>query len=114
SDRISPQQAAARARQAGVKVYTVGIGQRGRTARLDDGNRVGLDEATLQRIAATTGGEYSYAAEAAQLEQIYKNLGSQVTWVRERTEVTPVVTALGTALMLASGLFGLRWFQQLP
>jgi Ca-activated chloride channel family protein len=75
---------------------------------------VQLDEVTLQRIAETTGGQYSYAAQSGQLQQIYQGLGSQVAWVTEKTEVTALVTALGTVLMIASGLLGLRWFQQLP
>jgi len=110
----APPQVAARAAEAGVRVHTVGIGQRGVSARLNARQTVRLDEATLQAIADATGGSYFYAAESGELERIYEDLGSQVSWVEERTEVTSLVTALGTVLMLAGGLFGLRWFQQFP
>lgn len=109
-----PQTVAARAQQEGVRVYTVGIGQRGARTRVQGRVNVQLDEATLQRMAEQTGGQYFYAAEAGQLEQIYADLGSQVSWREERTEVTALVSALGTVLMVVSGLLGLRWFQQFP
>ena len=73
-----------------------------------------LDETTLRAVADATGGSYFYAAEAGELERIYADLGSQVSWVEERTEVTSLVSALGTLLMVMGGLFGLRWFAQLP
>ena len=108
-----PAEAAARAAQKGIKVHSVGIGERG-ARPLAAGVQAILDEATLQRIAAETGGAYYYAAETRQLEQIYTDLGSQITWVEERTEVTPFVTALGALLLTVGGLLSLRWFQQFP
>ncbi|MDP8924740.1 MAG: VWA domain-containing protein [Chloroflexota bacterium] len=109
-----PAEVAARAAQAGIPVHTVGIGQRGAAPRLNNRQSVRLDEATLQAIANATGGSYFYAGEAGELERIYADLGSQVSWVEERTEVTALASALGTLLMVVGGLFGLRWFAQLP
>lgn len=109
-----PEQAAQRARDAGVKVYTVGIGQRGAAPILRGGQRVELDETTLQRIAQVTGAEYFYAAESNQLEKIYADLGSMVSWVEEKTEVTALFTALGSALLILGGLLSLLWFARLP
>lgn len=113
-----PADAAAQAQQAGIKVHTVGIGQRGTQTRVTVNGRssqlVGLDEATLNRIADTTGGRYFYARESGQLEQIYADLGSQVTWVQERTEITAVLSGLGAVVLSLGGLLSLRWFQQFP
>jgi Ca-activated chloride channel family protein len=109
-----PAAIAARAQQEGVTVDTIGIGQRGVTPLLNRQTRVGLDESTLQNIAETTGGQYFYAADAAELQQIYARLGSQVQWVPEPTEVTALVTGLGTALLTAAGLLSLGWFGRLP
>jgi Ca-activated chloride channel family protein len=108
-----PESAAARAAGEQVRVYTVGIGQRGETVFVQ-GRPAFLDEATLQMIASETGGEYFYAAETDTLEQIYADLGSQISWVEEHTEVTALASGVGTLLLLASGLLSLRWFQQLP
>ncbi len=109
-----PEGASARAREEGVRVHTVGIGQRGSAPQLNSRQRVGLDETTLRNIAAETGGEYFYAAETAELERIYGDLGSTISWVEERTEVTALVSAFGALLLVLGGLLGLRWFQQFP
>jgi Ca-activated chloride channel homolog len=106
--------AAARAKSQGIRVDTVGIGQRGATPVLRGRQTVGLDEPALRQIATTTGGQYFYAGESAQLRQIYADLGSQVAWVEERTEVTALFAGAGAALMLVGGLLGLRWFAQVP
>jgi len=109
-----PQQAANRAAQAGIKVNTVGIGQRNSGALVNGRVPVDLDERTLQDIARTTGGEYFYAAQNFDLEQIYSNIGSQMSWTEERTEVTALFSAFGTVLLLAAGMFSLRWMHGLP
>jgi Ca-activated chloride channel homolog len=113
--RMTPDGAATRAEQQNVTVHTVGIGQRGVAARINNGRQtVGLDERTLQRVAETAGGEYFYAAETSELDRIYADLGSRISWVEERTEVTALASGLAAVLMLISGMLGLRWFQQLP
>jgi Ca-activated chloride channel family protein len=109
-----PDQAASRAAAANIGVQTIGIGERGRTAIVGRGQRVGLDEAALQRMAETTGGQYFYAAEAGQLQGIYRDLSRQIGWVTEWTEVTFLFAGVGAALMSIAGLLGLRWFQQIP
>jgi len=111
---MAPSEAAAQAASAQIRVHTVGIGQRGASPLLGGGQRAELDEATLQAIARQTGGQYFYAAEAGQLAQIYGDLSSQVSWVEERTEITALVGALATALLLTGGVLSLRWFQQFP
>lgn len=109
-----PAEVAARAAQEGVRVQTIGLGQRGAAPVIGRNQSVRLDERTLRGIADLTGGSYFYAAEAGELERIYADIGSQVSWVEERMEVTSLVSALGTLLMVAGGLFGLRWFAQFP
>jgi Ca-activated chloride channel family protein len=109
-----PAEAAARAREAGVRVHSVGIGQRGAAPVIGQNQIARLDETTLKQIADVTGGTYSYAAEARDLEQVYSDLSAQVAWVDEETEVTALLAGLGSALMLAAGLLSLRWFQRVP
>jgi len=109
-----PEQAANRAVAAGVTVQTVGIRQRNSGARVNGNIPVDLDERTLQQIARTTGGEYFYAAQSTDLQKIYASISSQVNWTEERTEVTALVSAFGTVLVLAGGLFSLRWLHGLP
>lgn len=92
----------------------MGIGQRGATPQINGQRPVRLDEVTLQTIALETGGSYFYAAEATELERVYTDLGSQIRWVKERTEITALVRALETLLVLLGSVLSLRWFQQFP
>lgn len=108
-----PLAAAEQAAVAQVPVDTVGIGQRGRTVYVGD-QPVRLDEATLQAMAETTGGSYFYAAESNDLARIYADLGSQVSWTEERTEITALVGGAAAIVLLLGGLLSLRWFQQFP
>jgi len=110
----APAAVAARAAQMGVEVDTIGIGTRGQQVSLNRRTRVGLDETTLKSIASTTGGQYFYAADAAQLEQVFGHLGSQIQWVQEQTEVTFVASGIGAALLTIAGGLALLWFGRLP
>jgi Ca-activated chloride channel family protein len=109
-----PLSVAARAQQEGVTVNTIGVGQRDVQTALNRRTSVGLDETALKGIASATGGQYFYAADAGQLEQVYAHLGSQIQWVTEQTEVTALASALGTVLLTVAGLLGLGWFGRLP
>ena len=110
---MPPATAAARAAQEGVRVDTIGIGTRGQRVLLDQRARVGLDETTLQSIASTTGGKYYYAADAGQLSQIYAQLGSDILWVKEPTEVTFLASGIGAALVTVAAGLALFWFGRL-
>lgn len=104
-----PLQAVARATQAKVQINTVGIGQRGKRTAITQDMKVGLDEDTLKAIAQQTGGRYFYASENEALRQIYSNLGSQMGWVEERTEITALFAALGALFILVAVALSLRW-----
>ena len=109
-----PAAAATRAQQEGVTVNTIGIGQRGVQTSLNRRTSVGLDETTLKSIATTTSGEYFYANDAGQLEQVYAHLGSQISWVAEQTEVTAIASGLGAAFLTVAGVLALGWFGRFP
>ena len=68
---LTPLKAAQLAREAGLKIYTIGIGS-------SDSSQPGvsseLDEDTLQAIANMTGGRYFRAAATGRLEEIYAEL----------------------------------------
>ena len=63
-----PRSAADSAREAGIPVFTVGIGTAG-----DD-----FDEPTLRHIAEVTGGEYLYAPDEEALSRVYERMGGKV------------------------------------
>ena len=82
---IDPQTAAKVAQAEGMKVYTIGAGTRGLApvpvrdafGRLHYQNmQVEIDEAMLQEIASVSGGRYYRATDAAQLQDIYRQIDS--------------------------------------
>jgi len=76
---IEPMEALEIAREAGVKVYTIGIGADEMLVRSLFGTRrvnpsAELDETLLNTIAEQTGGRYFRARDTKELEQIYQLL----------------------------------------
>lgn len=88
---VDPATAARVAQSLGIKVYTIGVGTRGRAPiPIDDpvfGRRlisvdVDIDEVTLRKIAELTDGQYFRATDTEELQQIYARIDEL-----ERTKV---------------------------
>lgn len=80
---VAPQTAAEIAKKHGIKVYTIGVGSKGMAPypTIDEFGRksfqnmpVVIDEATLQNIAAITGGKYYRATSKTVLKQIFDEI----------------------------------------
>jgi hypothetical protein len=74
----------------------------------------GVDEPTLQSIAATTGGKYYYASAAGQLSKIYSSLGSSFGWQFLRVDILVPMLMLGIFVLLLGGFLSMRWFRLFP
>jgi Ca-activated chloride channel family protein len=83
SGKISPLAAAEAARALGVKVYTIGVGVRGKApipVRDEAGKMhivtmtVDVDEKTLQAVASETGGLFYRATDTDSLQKIYAQI----------------------------------------
>jgi Ca-activated chloride channel family protein len=81
--KISPLAAAEASRALGVKIYTVGVGVRGKApipVRDEAGNlhviwaTVDVDEKTLQAVADETGGKFYRATDTDSLQKIYEQI----------------------------------------
>jgi Ca-activated chloride channel family protein len=81
--KISPLAAAEAARALGVKVYTIGVGVRGKApvpVRDEAGHmrlvmaEVDVDEKTLQSVADQTGGKFYRATDTDSLKKIYEQI----------------------------------------
>jgi len=72
---MPPLQAATLAQEAGLKIYTIGVGAAADSSffGLGGGNN-DLDEDTLKSIANTTGGEYFRAEDARELQKVYARI----------------------------------------
>jgi Ca-activated chloride channel family protein len=81
--KISPLAAADAARALGVKIYTIGVGVRGKApipVKDEAGNlhlimaKVDVDEKTLQAVADATGGKFYRATDTDSLQRIYDQI----------------------------------------
>lgn len=71
---IQPLQGARFAAQAGLRIYTIGVGAAAEPGFFGLRGNNDLDEATLQEIAKTTGGQYFRAADANALQSVYRQI----------------------------------------
>ena len=89
------------ARAAGVPVSTIAFGTDYGTLDLDGETvPVPVDRATLEQIADETGGSYSEAASAAELEDVYADIGSQIGYTTEPQDISPWFVRAGVVLAL--------------
>ncbi|MCB8924378.1 MAG: VWA domain-containing protein [Ardenticatenaceae bacterium] len=104
------------AAEAGVRVYTVGIGSpQGALLELDGFSvMTQLNEATLQEIASLTNGSYYFATDEEELRDIYQNIDLQLTIRGESMEVTSILAGISLVFMLVSGALSLLWFGRVP
>ncbi len=91
---ITPRKAAELAARKGLKIYTIGIGNRGSRE---------LDENTLRAIAKITGGRYFRARNTADLESIYRILDKIEPVAKEKKSYRP--TKALSYLPLSAALF---------
>jgi Ca-activated chloride channel homolog len=129
SGQVPPLTAAAAAQALGVKIYTVGIGERG-TAPMPvfmGGQKVGyqsvpvdVDEDTLKKIAAMTGGQYYRADNAEKFRQIYAEINKLekteeiVNKFTQYRELFAWFVSGGLALLLVEVALGQTIFRRLP
>jgi Ca-activated chloride channel family protein len=131
---LQPLAGAARARAAGVPVYTVALGTTGATTLRGfpggfpgaggggfGGGQFGIgrrglspDPVTLKAIAQQTGGRFFRARSAGAADAAYSKLGSSLGRSRGRVEVTDVLLAIGAALLVLAGALSAFWSPRLP
>ncbi|MBF0097698.1 MAG: VWA domain-containing protein [Magnetococcales bacterium] len=111
--QLTPQQAAQLAADAGLVIYTIGIGADEMVVRTLFGSRkvnpsADLDEAALTALATRTGGRYFRARDTATLQQIHQQLDQLEPVVAESQHYRPIQALydwpLALALLLAGGL----------
>jgi Ca-activated chloride channel family protein len=102
------------AREAGVPVSTIAFGTDYGTLDLNGETvPVPVDRATLEVIADQTGGSYSEAVSAAELEQVYADLGSQIGYTTEPQDISPRFVRGGVVLVLLGAVLSLLWTNRL-
>lgn len=73
------------------------------------GFRRGIDEETLQAVADLTGGTYSSAESASELQEVFRSLPTSLITKSEITEVSAIVTLLAAIFAIVAFVFSMRW-----
>jgi Ca-activated chloride channel family protein len=74
---------------------------------------VPVDRSTLKQIADDTGGSYSEAASASELEQVYEDLGSQIGYTTEPQDISPWFVRGGLLFAFLGIVASLLWTNRL-
>jgi Ca-activated chloride channel homolog len=111
TDGPDPLELADLASTAGVRIYPIGLGTTTGSVLQVDGFSIAtaLHEDVLKQIAHTTDGAYYSAADSGRIAQVYDSI--ELTWTSRTVphEVTSLVAALASLLLLAgAGLAVLR------
>ena len=114
---LTPLQGAARARNAGIRVFTVALGTKnGTLGGLGGGPFGGLggpfngqsrfpvrpDPVTLAAIAHATGGQTYVAKTASKVQNVYKQLGASIATRSTTREISSWFVGIAALLLLAS------------
>jgi Ca-activated chloride channel homolog len=114
--KISPLAAAEAAKSMGVKIYTIGVGARGKAPIpvKDDAGRmhvvmadVDVDEKTLQAIADETGGKFYRATDTDSLRKIYEEINRFEKTAQTVQRFEHIEELYPWALIPALGILGL-------
>ena len=124
---VQPLDAAMIAEQLGIRVYTIGVGTRGKAygpvAMLANGQfafdyvDVDVDEPTLQQMAEVTGGKYFRATDERKLKDIYAEIDRlektriEVEQFTFRVEEYHRIAFFGSILLLAGGVLDRTLFR---
>jgi Ca-activated chloride channel family protein len=113
---IDPNAAAALAAEGRVRVHTVAAGREGGTVMTHEGQTVlvPFDGASLRSLAQRADGEALLVSDLDSLHRIARELGSLITWSRERSEVTALFAGFASALMVAGAAMTLVWSRRVP
>jgi Ca-activated chloride channel family protein len=103
ASRVPPEHAADIARQHGLVIYTIGVGDPAASGE----NRVDLG--TLRTVADTTGGQFFRAEDGAQLQSIYADINrlapAKLQTLSWRPKLPLFQWPLGAALILSLALW---------
>ena len=118
--QVEPGEAAQQAKRQGVPVHTVlvgtpeGVVEEELTGGFRRITRVPTNPETLEQVAATSGGTFFQAPDAAALTEVYEELGSRLGTREQDREITDVFAAIAIALLLIAATTSVFLFRRVP
>ena len=112
---LDPTNVAELAANAGIRIFTIGLGETEGTTLALDGFTVAtaLDERSLTAIAETADGQYFAAGPAGDgvdLDAVSEAIDLELTFRSEPSEITALVAIVGLAVLLAGAALSLLWY----
>lgn len=125
---VAPLTAAEIAKTFGIRVYTIGVGTRGKALTpmaTDFGVQMGyadvqIDEDMLRKVSQITGGEYFRATDNTKLSEIYNKINElertkfQVDKYTKRSEEYGLFILLAIGILLVEALFRYSILKRIP
>jgi Ca-activated chloride channel homolog len=117
---VEPRDVLDEAKEAGVPIHTIALGTEAGTVEIPNAfgelqpYPVPPDPETLRLIADETGGRFFEAPTEADLEAVYEELGSQVSYEDEERELTAAFAGAGALFLLIGGTLSALWFGRIP
>jgi Ca-activated chloride channel homolog len=97
---VAPLAAAEQARREQVPIFTVAVASQ--------------PPAELAQVAEVTGGQSFTAPTSDQLTAVYRDLGTRLTYVEEKRELTSLFMGGAAVLLLLGAAASIVWFHRLP
>lgn len=117
--KLTPLEASKYAGELGIKIYTIGIGSRGRSGffglRSD-----GLDTETLTKVATQTGGRFFEAVNTTKLREVYAAIDelepspAEVEELVKETELFRTPLGFGLGFLVLHALLSATWLRRWP
>jgi Ca-activated chloride channel family protein len=104
--------AAALAANAGIHIYTIGIGTTAGATIDVEGFQVAtsLNEGLLKQIAATTSGTYRRAGDVGALDDVFRSLDLRISAKPQVMELTGIAVGAAVVLLTVGGMLMIGWF----
>ncbi len=120
SSGVEPSVALDEVKDAGIPIYTIALGTEAGTVDIPNAfgdvqtYDVPPDPETLRQIAEETGGQFFEAPTEADLQAVYEEIGSQVTYEDEERELTAAFAGAGAFFLLIGAGLSALWFGRIP
>lgn len=104
------------AKEHKVKLYAFPMGrQGGAVVQLEGRNYyVPFEPKNLEGLAQATGGKSVFPPTEEALRTVAKELGTVIRWEGTKTEISSLLSALATLLMILAAGWSLRWQRRVP